>query len=116
MYRLIDCMMSINIHRCMRMNLEFNIYMKLRFIQRLRNYFSVASTTNAWSSDENRRVTRVLKFLRLRGNDAEARSFCNFVQNLRGGRDLGAQEYWEAALRYMGADDRWIPPPPLSRG
>lgn len=66
-------------------------------IRRLENYFDYIAGASLWDPHENLRVTRIIKFLRLRGCMDEASSFHERMLNLEGPKTEDSHSYWKDA-------------------
>ena len=65
---------------------------------RLEGYFAYVAGASLWHTHENFRVTRIIKFLRLRGCMDEASSFHRRILDLREPKTEDAHGYWRHAL------------------
>ena len=66
-------------------------------IRRLETYFDYIAGAALWDPHENLRVTRIIKFLRLRGCMDEASSFHKRMLNLDGPKTENSHSYWKDA-------------------
>ena len=67
-------------------------------IRRLEGYFDYIAGASLWHPHENLRVTRIIKFLRLRGCMDEAVAFHKRILDLREAKTEDAHSYWRDAL------------------
>ena len=71
----------------------------LATLTRLQRYFEETSQQRLWTRHENRRVTRLIKLLRLRGLRQEAVSFYERILQLEEDPSREAKEYWREATK-----------------
>ena len=69
----------------------------LATLTRLQTYFEEISRQRRWHRHENFRITRLIKFLRLRGLKCEAVNFYERILQLEEDPDQEAKEYWKEA-------------------